>query len=269
MDRDEAEYLRKLREHVAETRWIFSNKMKPERERMVCRAFLRCLGIAFHDTEIITADTEPIDVIFRSAQFQIRELMEPDRKRGDELRELQQKVQSAASIEDVMIPYSPSRPLSFQVLVPELTNALGEKARKYGTGCRDLDALVYVDLESHLDANSVIPDLSKLKSQGWRSVSVLLPPYGMVLFTESSAPAFIQMASGQVVSKCGDLNTLFDEHRPLSANHWVEKTRRPAPLTQNVRDFALRARPPAAAESAAGSAGPSARSSAANPVRFL
>jgi len=212
MDRDQAEYLRKLQEHVAETRWIFSNKMKPERERMVCRAFLRCLGIAFDDEEITTSGTEPIDVIFRSAKFQIRELMEPNRKRGDELRELQQKVENATSIEDLTTPYSPPRPLSFQALVPELTNALGEKAMKYGTGCRDLDALLYVNLEGrHLDANSAIPDLSKLKSQGWRSVSVLFPPYSVVLCAESAGPAFIQMASGQVASKCGDLDTLFDE----------------------------------------------------------
>ena len=212
MDRDEAEYLRGLQEHVAETRRIFSNKMKPERERMVCRAFLRCLGIAFDNKEIITSDTEPIDVIFRSAKFQIRELMEPDQKRWDELRDLQQKVENATSIEDLMTPYSPSRRLSFQVLVPELTNALGEKAMKHGTGCTDLDALVYVDLEGrHLDANSVIPDPSKLKSQGWRSVSMLFPPYGVVLSAESTAPVFIQMASGQVVSKWGDLDTLFNE----------------------------------------------------------
>lgn len=212
MDRDDAKYLRKLQEHVAETLWIFSDQMKPERERMVCRAFLRCLGIAFGDEEILTSDTEPIDVIFRSAKFQIRELMEPDRKRGDELRELQQKVDNATSIEDLMTPYSPRRPLSFEVLVPELTNALGEKAMKYGLGCRDLDALVYVSLEGRrLDANSLMPDLSKLKSQGWRSVSVLFPPYAMVLCAESAAPAFIQMACGQVVSKCPELDTLFEE----------------------------------------------------------
>jgi hypothetical protein len=69
MHRDEAEYLRKLQEHVVETRRLFSNTMKPERERMVCRAFLRLLGISFCDEEIIASDTEPIDVLFQSASF--------------------------------------------------------------------------------------------------------------------------------------------------------------------------------------------------------
>lgn len=212
MEPNETEYLRKLQEHVAQARRLFSNKMKPERERMVCRAFLRCLGVAFREKEIATSNTEPIDVIFRSAKFQIRELMEPNRKRGDELKELQQKVKNATSIEDLITPYSPPRRLAFQALVLELIKALGEKAMKYGVGCRDLDALVYVDLERrYLDANSVIPDLSKLKSQGWRSVSVLFPPYSVVLSVESAAPVFIKICSGRAVSKCGDLDNLFDE----------------------------------------------------------
>jgi hypothetical protein len=137
--------------------------------------------------------------------------MEPDRKRGDELKELQEKVQNATSIEDVMTPYSPPVALTFQELVSELTKALHEKAVKYGTGCRDLDALVYVNLENrYLDAKSVIPDLTGLASQGWRSISVLFPPYSVVLFAESSAPSFIRTVSGGAVAQCDDLNTLFD-----------------------------------------------------------
>jgi|SRR5262249_48750096 len=211
MDRGEAEYLKKLQDHVTETRRLFSNKMKPERERMVCRAFLRCLGIKFSDEEIIASDTEPIDVLFRSAKFQMRELMESDRKRGDELKELQEKVQNATSVEDVMTSYSPPAALTFQELASELTKALHEKAVKYGAGCRDLDALVYVNLEGrYLDAKSLIPDLSKLISQGWRSISVVFPPYSVVLFVESSAPSFIRTASAGAVSKWDDLDTLFD-----------------------------------------------------------
>ena len=146
MDRDEAEYLKRLYEHAIESRRIFSNKMKEERERMVCRAFLRCLGVQFHEDEIVAPYTEPIDICFRSAKFQIRELMEPNRKRGDELKEFQHAVQNATSIEDVMTSYSPPRPVSFQALVDEVADALREKAAKYGKGCRDLDALVYVNL---------------------------------------------------------------------------------------------------------------------------
>jgi hypothetical protein len=114
-------------------------------------------------------------------------------------------------MEDVMEPYSPPRAMSFEEIVSQLTNALHGKAVKYGTGCKDLDALVYVNLENrYLDAKSIMPDLSKLRAQGWRSVSVVFPPYSVVLYAETTAPSFIRTASGGAVSKCDDLDTLFD-----------------------------------------------------------
>jgi Putative endonuclease, protein of unknown function (DUF1780) len=212
MDRDEAEYLKKLRDHVTETRSFFGPKMKPERERTVCRAFLRCSGVKFEESEIIASKTEPVDVEFRSAKFQIRELIESGRKRGDELKKLQQKYASATAIEDLATPYAPSQPLSFDALVPELTIALQEKAAKYGSGCHDLDALVYVNLEGqHLDAKSLIPDMSQLKNQGWRSVSVIFAPWGVVLFAQTTAPEFLQNLSGQVLADWEEWDNIFDE----------------------------------------------------------
>jgi Putative endonuclease, protein of unknown function (DUF1780) len=185
--------------------------MKPERERMVCRGFLRCLGVQFQEDEILAPYTEPIDVAFRSANFQIRELMEPNRKRGDELKEFQHTVQNATSLEDVMTPCSPPRSISFQKLVNEVTDALVEKVAKYGKGCMDL-ALVYIDLEQrYLDAKSNMPTLSRLQSQGWRSVSALFPPYSVVFLADPKAPDFVLTNSGQALSRWGDWDTLFDK----------------------------------------------------------
>jgi hypothetical protein len=134
------EYLNKMRAHIAETRSFFTSKMKPERERAVCRAFLRCLGIEFTEAEIIASKTEPIDVEFRTAKFQVRELLGPGRKRGDELKQTQRKYEDAISIEDLATPYEPSRPWSLEHSVVEVTKALQEKCEKYGKDCQDLDA---------------------------------------------------------------------------------------------------------------------------------
>lgn len=82
MKSDEAVYLKQLRAHIAETRSFFGPKMKPHRERSVCRAFLRCLGVAFNEPEIIASATEPVDIEFRTAKFQIRELLDPDVREG-------------------------------------------------------------------------------------------------------------------------------------------------------------------------------------------
>lgn len=211
MSSDETEALNKLRAHIDETRLFFGPKMKPERERSVCRAFLRCLGLTFDETEIIASKTEPVDVEFRTARFQVRELLDPDRKRGDELKETQRKYSNASLLEDLLTPYLPSRPCSLERLGDEVTKALQEKAAKYGKGCNDLDALVYADLHNqHLNAKSIVPDVTQLKAQGWRSVSVIFAPYSVVLLANADAPDFIQARAGQVQYRWENWDTLFD-----------------------------------------------------------
>jgi hypothetical protein len=114
MDR---KYLEKLKDHARDTRTFLSNKMKPQQERAICRAFLRTIGISFKETEIIAPATEPADVSFRTARFQIRNLLEPDRKRGDYWKKREQTYLSARSLDDVMVPVSLSIPLGFDCLV--------------------------------------------------------------------------------------------------------------------------------------------------------
>jgi hypothetical protein len=67
MSSNDDTYLASLRTHAAETRTLFSNPMKPERERMVVRAYLRCLGIPFTEDEIASSNDEPVDVLFGEA----------------------------------------------------------------------------------------------------------------------------------------------------------------------------------------------------------
>lgn len=84
--RSERDYLQKFQAHATDTLHYLRDKCKPERERAVCRAFLRCAGVAFAEREIVAPSSEPADVSFREARLQIRELVEPDRRPGDEWR---------------------------------------------------------------------------------------------------------------------------------------------------------------------------------------
>ena len=211
MSNDETWELNKLRTHIHDTRLFFGPKMKPERERAVCRAFLRCLGIKFNEAEIIASKTEPVDVKFRTAKFQVRELLDPVRKRGDELKKTQQKYKKATSLEDLATPYEPSRPWSLDRLGAEVAAGLEEKAKKYGKECQNLDALLYADFQNqHLDVKSIFPDVTPLKVQGWRSVSVIFAPCSVVLLASADAPKFIQEHAGQVLSSWEKWDTLFD-----------------------------------------------------------
>jgi len=215
MNEVDRKYLQKLKDHASDTRTFLSNKMKSERERAVCRAFLRTIGISFEESEIIVPSTEPADVSFRTARFQIRDLLEPDRKRGDDWKKREQKYLTAKSLDDVMVPAPLPIALGFDRLVPELEITLSAKAQKYKRnykdGCTEIDALIYVDLKDRfLAVNSRMPDLEGLKSQGWRSVSLLFSPFGVVLFTGPTAPEFLRGIPPGPHMEWQDIDTLFE-----------------------------------------------------------
>ena len=210
MCQTEIEYLEQLRKHATDTRSFLSNKMKPERERSVCRAFLRLIGIVFEEYELIAPTSEPADVAFRDARFQVRDLLEPDRRRGDDWKEKEKKYSEAGSLRQSVIPYSPATPIELHALIREIEKALAPKAQKYGSGCADVDALVYVDLKhKFLGVDSKMPSTDQLEAQGWRSVSLLFLPYAVVLFAKPAAPGLLKrLAPGQYMI-WQDLQTLF------------------------------------------------------------
>lgn len=106
-----------------------------------------------------------------------------------------------------MLPAS----VSLVELVPEIVDALSKKAQRYGIGCNDVDALVYVNLGNRfLAPNLDIPNIDKLRSQDWRSVSVVFPPYGVILYTESAAPDFLSTLKPGQYNEWQDIDSLFE-----------------------------------------------------------
>src|SRR5262245_51504817 len=103
MSSNDDTYLSSLPAHSAATRTLFSNPMKPERERMVVRAYLRCLGISFTEDEIASSNHEPVDVLFGDARFQIRDIV-GNRLRGKEWAEREHRYQAAQTVSDVTAP---------------------------------------------------------------------------------------------------------------------------------------------------------------------
>lgn len=195
------EYLKKLLHYVNETCQLFSNKMKRERERMVCRAFLRCAGIHFTEAEIIVSADEPPDVVFDSARFEIRELLDEGRKRGDEWAQEAERVEKAKDIEGVSRPVPSPEQIKLEELIRLVAAALRDKSIRYGNECGRLDALVYVNLhETFLAPSSTVVGVEALEAHGWRSVSIVFIPYAVVLAATSTAPGFLCERVGQIVN---------------------------------------------------------------------
>ena len=186
--------------------------MKPERERSVCCALLRSLGIQFSPSDVTSSKVEPPDVIFRTAQFEILEVMDENRRRHDEWKAEARRRKEAKSLGDLIESYSPPVPMSHQEVVDLVTMALARKSSKYSKNvCAVLDALVYIDLKNRsLDPNSPFSAPSTLIGQGWRSVSLVMTPYGHVLHAKESAPEFLRVLVCQAKRKWGNVDTIFE-----------------------------------------------------------
>lgn len=205
------EQLDKLRKHADDTLRLWSNAQKPERERMVCRAFLRCLGVPFSEEELRIDSGEPVDVSFLSAQFQITEVLDKGRKRTDEWRDRKRRYQDARSLTDLVEPVtSPDNPslcpISYREILGFLLERLSQKAQRYGgANCAKLDVLVCVGLKGRylwpLDITLQLREVRELQMQRWRSVSMLFIPYSVVVFAREGAPEFLQTVQGQVLRK--------------------------------------------------------------------
>jgi Putative endonuclease, protein of unknown function (DUF1780) len=210
----ESGFLAKLLDHATQARRLFSNPQKPERERMVVRAFLRSIGEAFDDSEITPSREEPVDTRFRTAEFQIMEIV-GTRRRGLDWRRREDKYRNAQGIADVIEPYTPSQPLSLDDTGRLLADRLARKAARYGAEtCSALDALVYVDLHGRhlwpLTWSHDVEAIGILQAQAWRSVSMLFAPYGAVLLAAPRAPDFLRARAGQVLNAWSQPDGLFE-----------------------------------------------------------
>jgi len=213
----ERDYIQTLRSQADETIDFFSNPKKKFRERCTCTAFLRCSGVSFLSKDIVSISTskEPPDVIFNSAQFEVIEKLfqhPQQRKRHDEWKQEKARRDGARSLRDLIQPYKPPTPLSCAELTNLVTKALRQKKQKYDPHeCTNLDALVYVNLKNKfLQLRQLPSNFKQLQLQGWRSVSVLMPPYAWVLFAQPSAPPFLRNLVGKIRYESTNVNELFN-----------------------------------------------------------
>lgn len=190
------EYLKKVREYTTESIAFFSDENKPERERCVVRALLRCLGVPFTEKDLLVDQPEPVDVAALGARFQVTEVLFEDRRRHQEYKKRLENLNQLTSDEELWGPWKNPRPVSGGEVVRRVRNRLLEK-----TAHSDIDALVYVNLgQTFLNVDSPRPDFSEFAVLGWRSVSAVYLPYALVMHAGENAPAFLRNALGSALS---------------------------------------------------------------------
>jgi hypothetical protein len=191
---------------------LCNNGNKQKRERAICAAFLRCLGVEFSADEIKSSTSDPPDVIFRSTRFEVMEILDENRRRHTEFKNKVNQYNKAESFADIMEPYHAPTSISYEDLVSLIIQKLDQnKVNEYKKNEIDfaqIDVLVYVNLkDKYPDINKKSLRLSNdfsnsFKRQGWRSVSMIMGVHSHVIYALESAPEFIYSLAGQVRCEC-------------------------------------------------------------------
>lgn len=208
----EREYIQRLADDAHDTVNLLSSSRKGERERRVCAALLRSLGVGFSPHELTAAESDPPDVIFRDARFEVMIMLDAGRKMHADWKARAEQRDTAKTLEELLEPYHPTAPMTLAEAVDLITADLAQKASHYGSRmCSGLDALVYVNLrERHLDPESRAEVPAGLRSQGWRSVCFIFPPYSGVLLAAPEAPNFLRECERSTRQEWQNADTLFE-----------------------------------------------------------
>jgi hypothetical protein len=193
---DEKAFIQERIEALEESVEFFSNRKKQERERWDCSKFLATLRVPFNEADISSSASEPADVIFVGDAFQIKEILDPGRRRQDEYQEQLAKARAAVRADELLTLFSPK-----DLTPAEVCSLVFERVRNLDTKYAPADRsktnlLFYVNLKHHFFKRGLLPDLEHLAKHGWRSISVLLNSGAIVLFAAPDAPSYLTDNAG-------------------------------------------------------------------------
>lgn len=191
----EADLLAEMKHAWTEHFQFYSNKGKEEREHWVVEEFLNRLSVPFGSDELHSPPQQSkVDVEFRQARFQVKEIPDPNFRRGDEIKGTYRRVMEAKTLQDTIGPgftYDVPLVVSGYELVRDNARQLASN-EKYIDCKASLDLLYYVtrtraSLVQIQDVNA-----KELSYFGWRSVSCLMGNHALVLFAAFDAPDFLR-----------------------------------------------------------------------------
>ena len=174
---------------------FFSNRSKQEQERWIVGSMLRCMQIVFTETELLSMpQASKTDVQFRSANFQVKEIVTPGMRRSGDVKDTYNRLRAAKNYSDLLgtsIAYDIPPPTTIYELVAAQASTLSKDAR-YASEKGALDLLFYVTHvhASHIRAHEI--RLDELESLGWRSICCLAGSIPTVLHANNDAPEFLR-----------------------------------------------------------------------------
>ena len=192
-----AELLATMKQAWISDAHFFSDAGKEERERWVVQSFLTILTLTFTAEEIKSLEqSSKVDVVYRDARFQIKEIVNPNTRRTLETKTIARQVAAAQTLEQTVGP-------GFIYDTPPVTDGYelvrDEAARlavdtRYSTIKGEIDLLFYVTRTRASLVRTTEHSEAELSAIGWRSVSCLMGDHAVVLFAQPEAPSFLREA---------------------------------------------------------------------------
>jgi hypothetical protein len=196
----EHEVIESVRRAREEEVRFFSSPAKAERERWVVGEFLTRLGVEFGAEELQSQPENGIvDVVFRSARFQIKEISDPTDRRHARIKESLRRARQATTVRDLIQPIE-----ARDMVLADITDLLFDIVRTDKYSPRDksqVDLLVYVT-RPHAGFNEPYHSAaSRLKSLAWRSISCLFGQKPLVLVETANSPPFLCQRPNQATQR--------------------------------------------------------------------
>lgn len=194
MHQSELELLEELRASAREELRYLSNGGKEERERWVISEFLTLQKIEFSEDELHSpSQHSKIDVEFRNAKFQIKEILNPGTRRYKDAKARYDCLMAAKNLRDIQWPM-----LAYDIPpVTTIYNLISSEAfvlsisNKYIFQKANLDLIFYVTRTYASLIRKEEIDHEYFSSMGWRSISCLAGKQAILIFANKNAPAFL------------------------------------------------------------------------------
>ena len=205
IDISDEDYLASVRKAREESVRFFDAANKLERERWVVNEFLGNLGVEFVESEIQCVADEPPDIRFRSASFEVKEILNKGRRRHTAYKAALEVANSASSPRDLLEPITP-RDITYTEVCNLVEAEVIRFAKKYAPETRNnLDLLFYVNLEDVFGyVATPLPPLSQWEVYGFRSVSLVMGRFAGILMAAQTAPDFLKNNGQRIILKPRD-----------------------------------------------------------------
>ena len=198
------DFVKSIKRDLEESIYFLGNKKKRERELWTLNEFLSYVIPDFDGTGMSPSETEPNDVFYKGAGFQVKEVVSEGRERTREYEDYLSKITTETQAEDLVEPNRPNH-ISFNAASERLLSELKRhRTKKYHNQTLDMNVLVYLNLKGKTDSitfGKTPVDMSLFSEEvsKWRSVSVVTNNCAIVLGVYGDALPFFDGEVGELL----------------------------------------------------------------------